>query len=93
MEKEGDVALEEKAIGRVTHYFSKLGVAVVELDEALEVGDQIHVKGHTSDFTQTIDSMQIEHESVEAAQPGQSIGLKVADHVREHDVVYKVLTG
>lgn len=82
--------MQEKEVGRVTHYFSKLGVAVIELDDTVKTGDTIHIKGHTSDFTQQIDSMQIEHETVEIAQPGQSIGLRVSGHAREHDVVFKV---
>ena len=59
-------------------------------DGELKVGDTIHIKGHTSDFTQTVDSMQVEHESVEVARTGDEIGLKTAEYVREHDAVYKV---
>lgn len=79
-----------KEIGKVTHYFTKIGVAVIELTDTLNVGDKIRVKGATSDFTQTVDSMQIEHNNVEKAEAGQSIGLKVAEHAREQDTVYKV---
>jgi len=81
---------EEKEIGKVTHYFSKIGVCVVKLSGKLAVGDTIHVKGATTDFQQKVDSMQIEHEKVEEAKKGQSIGLKVDEPVREHDAVYKV---
>lgn len=85
---------EEKApgkeIGKVAHYYTKLGVAVVELSDTLKVGDKIRIKGATSDFEQPVDSMQIEHEKIEEAKAGQSIGMKVKEHVREHDVVYKV---
>ena len=81
---------EEKKIGKVTHYFTKIGVAIVNLGSELKVGDTIHIKGHTSDFTQPVDSMQIEHEQVEKAGKGKSIGLKVKEHVREGDVVYAV---
>lgn len=77
-------------IGKVTHYFTKIGVAVVELSGDLKVGDEIRVKGATSDFKQKIKSMQIEHENIEEAEAGQSIGLKVKDHAREGDTVYKV---
>ena len=77
-------------IGKVTHYFTKIGVAVIELSGDLKVGDEIHIKGATSDFKQKIDSMQIEHENIEEAKAGQSIGLKVKEHAREHDKVYKV---
>ena len=83
--------MAEVEIGRVTHYFGKVGVAAIEITSGeLKVGDTIHIKGHTSDFTQTIDSMQIEHESVEVAKPGDSVGLKVAEHTRGHDVVFLV---
>jgi putative protease len=83
--------MAEQKIGIVTHYFGKIGVASLKItDGELKVGDTIHVKGHTSDFTQTVDSMEVEHESVEVARPGDEIGLKVAEFVREHDVVFKV---
>lgn len=83
--------LEEKEIGRVTHYYTHLGVAIVELDkDSLKVGETVHIKGHTSDFTQKVESMQIEHESVEEAKAGDAIGLKIKEHAREKDAVYKV---
>ena len=82
----------EDQIGKITHYFSKIGVAVINIEFGeLVVGDTIHVKGATTDFEQKIDSMQIEHEGVDKATAGQSIGLKVADAVREHDLVFKML--
>lgn len=81
----------EKEIGRITHYFSKIGVAVVELtDGTLSAGDTIHIKGHTTDLTQTVESLQIEHETVTTIKVGDAAGLRVKDHVREHDIVYKV---
>ena len=83
--------MEEKLIGRITHYFTNIGVAVLELtDGKLSVGDKIHIKGATSDFEQMIDSMQIEHESVEKAKKGDAVGLKVEQQVRESDDVYRV---
>ncbi len=83
--------MPEEEIGKVTHYFGKLGVAVIQITTGtLSVGETIHVKGHTSDFTQTIDSMEIDRKPVQQAQTGQSVGLKVKDHAREHDVVFKV---
>ncbi len=83
--------MAEVEIGKVTHYFSKVGVAAIQIvQETLRVGDTIHVKGHTSDFTQKIDSMQVDNKPVAEATPGQSIGLRVKDHAREHDLVYKV---
>jgi putative protease len=80
----------EKQIGRVTHYFGKAGVAAIELEDTLVVGDSIRVKGHTSDWTQVVDSMQVEGASIEKAERGQVVGIKVPEHAREHDVVYKV---
>ncbi len=76
-------------VGRITHFFSKINVAVIELKAALSVGDTIAIKGPTTDFEQHVDSMQIEHENVQRAEPGQSIGLKVMQRVRETDMVYK----
>jgi putative protease len=84
--------MAEQKIGIVTHYFGKIGVAALKITEGeLEVGDTIRIKGHTSDFTQTVQSMQVEHESVEIARKGDEVGLKTAEYVREHDAVYKVL--
>ena len=80
----------EIKIGTVSHYYSKLSVAILELAGELKVGDQIRVKGHTSDFTQTIDSMQVDDKPVAQVGPGQGVGIKVPQHAREHDVVYKV---
>ena len=79
-------------VGVVTHYFGHLSVAVVKLDPGtnLRVGDNIHFKGHTSDFGQRVESLQIGHAAVEQVGPDDDFGLKVVDHVREHDVVYKV---
>ena len=79
-------------VGVVTHYFGHLSVAVVKLDPGtnLHVGDNIHIKGHTSDFGQRVESLQIGHAPVEQVGPDDDFGLKVVDHVREHDVVYKV---
>ncbi|NIO37745.1 translation elongation factor-like protein [Candidatus Bathyarchaeota archaeon] len=76
-------------VGRVTHYFAKISVAVVELSKSLAVGDTISIVGPTTDFQQEVESMQIEHETVERAEAGQSIGLKVSDRVREKDTVYR----
>jgi putative protease len=84
--------MEEKKIGEVIKYFGKIGVAAIRLSEgSLKVGETIHIVGHTSDFTQSIDSMQIENKNVQEAGPGADIGIKVKDRVREHDVVYKVV--
>lgn len=83
--------MAEQEIGRVTHYFGHIHVAAIEVtQETLAVGDTIHIKGHTSDFVQRVDSMQLDGKNVERATVGQSVGIKVAEHAREHDVVYKV---
>ena len=82
---------EKKLIGKITHYFSKIGVAVVELSDDITVGAKIRVEGETTSFEQVIDSMEIENKKVETATAGQSIGLKVKERVRLHDSVYKVM--
>lgn len=78
-------------IGRITHFFTKISVAVIELIAPLAVGDTIMIKGPTTDFEQVVESMQIEHNNVQRAEAGQSIGLRVAQRVRENDMVYKKL--
>ena len=78
-------------IGVVTHYFSHLNVAVVKLEAAtLRVGDTIHIRGHTTDFKQRVDSLEVNHASVPEVGPNDDFGLKVREHAREHDVVYRV---
>jgi hypothetical protein len=77
-------------IGIVTHYYNHLSVAIIELETgSLRVGDVIHIRGHTSDFSQPVESLEIEHTHVDEVGPGESFGLRVKDHAREHDVVYK----
>ena len=84
--------MAEVEIGKVVHYFSKANVVAIQISQdVLRVGDTIHVKGHTSDFTQKIDSMQVDNQPVSEATAGQTIGLRVKDHAREHDLVYKVV--
>ena len=78
-------------VGRVTHFFSKISVAVLEVTAPLAIGDRILVKGPSTDFEQVVESMQIEHKNIQKAEAGQSIGLKTVQHVREKDVVYKKL--
>lgn len=82
-------------IGTVTHYFAHVSVAVVKLDPGttLRVGDNIHIRGHTSDFGQRVESLQIGHAQVDEVGPNDDFGLKVNDHAREHDVVYRVKPG
>jgi putative protease len=84
--------VNEIEIGIVRHYFDKISVAAIDLTEGnLAVGDTVHIKGHTSDFTETVDSIQIEHAKVPQATKGQSIGIKVVQKAREHDKVFKVV--
>jgi len=84
------IGMEEgKEVGRITHFFSKIGVAVVELTGTLNVGDTVHIKGAHTDFKQAISSMQIEHKPIQTAKKGQSIGLKLDQKVHENDVVFK----
>lgn len=80
----------EKEIGKITHYFTKIKVAVIQLSGKLKEGDKIHIKGATTDFKQPVKSMQVEHEKIKEAKPGDDVGLKVKDAVREMDVVYKI---
>jgi len=78
-------------IGIVTHYYGNVSVAVIKLESAsLRVGDTIHIRGHTSDFAQRVESLQIGHAPVSEVGPNDDFGLKVVAHVREHDIVYKV---
>ena len=82
--------MEEKQIGKISHYFNKISVGIIELSDTLKVGDTIHIKGAHDDFQQTVDSMQIEHEKVQEAQAGSSVGIKVSNPVHENDKVFKV---
>jgi len=83
--------MAEVRIGIIEDYFAQIEVAAITVEnEAIHVGDTLHIHGHTTDVTITIESMQIEHESVQEAGPGAAVGIKVSDKVRSHDVVYKV---
>jgi len=82
--------MEKKPIGKIAHYFTKIGVAVIDLSDELKVGDRISIEGATTNFEQAIDSMEIEHKKVQSATAGQSIGLKVSERVRQGDLVYKL---
>jgi len=83
-------AAEKKPVGKIAHYFTKIGVAVIELSDELKAGDRISIEGMTTDIQQTVDSMQIEHDKVTKAGKGQAIGLKVEQRVREGDLVFKL---
>jgi len=82
--------MSENRIGKVTHYFDRIGVAVLGLTDKLHVGDMLHFLGHTADFKQQVDSMQIEHQSVIEAKPGQDVALKVSQKVHPNDAVFKI---
>ena len=77
------------AIGRVDHYFSHLSVAAVSLSAPLAVGDRIHIRGHTTNCEQTVDSMQVDHQAVSSAAPGEDVALKVDAHVRDRDLIFR----
>jgi hypothetical protein len=78
-------------IGVVTHYFGRVGAGVISLESGeLRVGDTVHVRGHTTDFYQRVNRIEIDHAPVEIARPGQSVGVELTQRVREHDRVFKV---
>lgn len=81
---------EKKLIGKVSHYFTKIGVGVIELEDGVSVGDKISIEGATTNIQQPIKSMQINHKDVKKAKKGDSIGLRVKDRVRPGDNVYKI---
>jgi len=84
-------ALLEERIGVVTHYYGHLSVAILRLESGtLRVGDMIHIRGHTTDFSQRVESLEVDHAPATEVGPNDDFGLKVDGHVREHDVVYKV---
>ncbi|UCF33588.1 MAG: hypothetical protein JSV78_14775 [Phycisphaerales bacterium] len=84
--------MSEQLVGVVTHYFGKAHVAAIKITEGeLHVGDTLHFVGHTSDFTQKLDSMQIDRAAVPTAKVGDEVGVQVVEHAREHDQVYKVM--
>ena len=78
-------------VGEVTHYFTRIGVAVVDVTAPVKIGDRIAIKGMTTNFEQTVESMQIEMEDIKEAKPGDDIGMKVVDRVRKGDIVYRLV--
>ena len=80
----------ESAIGTVTHYSGHLNVAVLQLTDRLKVGETIHISGQTTDFTQKVASMEVNHHRVVIVEPGEDVALKVVEPVREHDTIYRV---
>jgi translation elongation factor EF-1alpha len=83
--------MPEEKVGKIVKFFTKPSVAAIEVtDGTLSVGDRVKIKGHTTDFEDTIASMQEDNNPIEKATPGQMIGVKVKERVREHDIVYKI---
>ena len=80
----------ENPIGEITHFYNRISVAVLSLTDTLDVGDKIHIVGHTTDFAQQVNSMEIEHEKVLSGGPGDDVALKVVEHVRNGDKIYKI---
>ncbi|HOA35228.1 MAG TPA: translation elongation factor-like protein [Bacillota bacterium] len=83
--------MSREEIGRVRHYYSKISVAIIELSAPVNVGERITIVGPKTEFTQEIGSMQVEHKNITSAQPGDLIGLKVIDKVREGDRVFRLV--
>jgi hypothetical protein len=81
----------EVEIGRITHYYNHLNVAVLSLSDSLKLGDMIHILGHVTDFTQRVGSMEIEHHTVTWVKQGEEVAIKVVESVREHDTVYRIV--
>ena len=82
--------MPEEEVGKVNDFFARPVVAGIELTGTLKVGDKIHVKGHTTDMEQIVDSMQIDNVNVQEARAGDSVGIKVIDRVRRGDAIYRV---
>lgn len=83
--------MKEVEVGKVMHYFSGIGVAAIELQGEVKVGDTVHFKGHTTDFSQEIQSMQISNQVVDKAGKGDKVGIKVKEKVREGDMLFRVI--
>ena len=81
----------EEAIGRVEAYFSRVGVAAIQLSGALHVGDTVHIRGHTTDLLQAVDSMEIDRQPISEAGPGADVGIRVKERVRDGDRVYRII--
>ena len=85
--------MKEEKIGRILHFFPHIPAGAIELEGELAVGDTIHIKGHTTDFTQVVESMQMENKSVEKGERGDDIAIKLKERARSSDTVYKVIEG
>lgn len=83
--------MPEKEIGKITHYYGHLSVGIIEVSDVLKTGDTVHIKGHSEDFNQAVESMQIEHVNVSEAQAGDAIGIKLIQKAHPGDKVFKVI--
>ena len=81
----------EVEIGRVTHYFNHIAVAVLSLTDSLKLGDKIHIVGHSTDLVERVGSMEVNHHPVEWVKPGDEVAIKVVEQVHEHDRVYRIV--
>lgn len=84
------MADQGKKIGRVTHYYDHINVGIVKLDRGLKTGAEVQFKGKTTDFTQSVDSMQFDHQEIKSGKKGQEVGIKTAEKVRKGDGVYLI---
>lgn len=83
--------MPEKEIGKITHYYGHLSVGIIEVSDVLKTGDTVHIKGHSEDFNQAVESMQIEHVNVSEAKAGDAIGIKLIQKAHPGDKVFKVI--
>ena len=84
--------MEEEQVGKVTNFYVKISVAAIEVTAGVvRIGDELHFRGHTTDFQDTVASMEMENQPVDEARPGDEVGIKVKERVRENDRVYNAL--
>ena len=79
---------QKDQLGKITHFYSKIGVGIIKLDKELKVGDEIQIKGNTSDFKQKVDELQFDHKNIDKGKKGQEVGVKLSQKVRDGDVVF-----
>ena len=88
----GETMVDDKnqkdQLGKITHFYSKIGVGIIKLDKELKVGDEIQIKGNTSDFKQKVDELQFDHKNIDKGEKGQEVGVKLSQKVRDGDVVF-----
>lgn len=79
----------EEVVGKIIHYYDKIGVGVIRLEGTLKVGDSVHIKGKTSDFEQAVESMQLDHKDAASAKKGEEVAVKLNEKAKEGDAVFK----